>query len=101
MSKLYSDEVKEVVYKKKRKILGVKCDICDGIVKHNSESNRYFDVMTGHRDWGNDSCESIEHQDICPKCIAGFVSEYLSDCSDTGYINIEIEVVWNNDWDWE
>lgn len=106
MSKVYSDEVKEVVYKKKRMITGVGCDICGKLIPpyekwtHNEDS-LYFDVMTGHHDWGNDSCESIEHRDICPDCIDKFVSDYLRDCSDTGYLEIEKEFVSPNDYEWE
>lgn len=79
MTKIYSDEVKAVVYKKKRMIEGVKCDVCDRIIPPYknwilNEASRYFVVMTGHNDWGNDSCDSIECQDICPGCIDKFVS---------------------------
>lgn len=35
------------------------CDICGTQVDH------YIDVMTGHFDWENDSCDSIQHHECC------------------------------------
>ena len=52
-------------------------------------------VTTGHRDWGHDSCDSIEHYDICPRCINKFVADYLGNenASLSAYIEIETEHV--------
>lgn len=53
---------------------------------------KYFEVTTGHHDWGNDSCDSIEHKDICPDCIGKVSLDYLTSASGTQYI--EIETTW-------
>ena len=52
---------------------------------------KYYYVTTAHNDWGNDSCDSIEHYDICPNCINNFVADYLGDenASPSAYIEIE------------
>ena len=91
MSKILSDGVEKVI-KTKRMVTGVKCDICGKVmpIKRDNES-RYFRVITGHNDWGNESCESIEQKEICPNCIDKFVSKYLQDVEGTEYINIETE----------
>lgn len=41
------------------------------------------------------SCESIEHYDICPRCINKFVADYLGNenASLSAYIEIETEHV--------
>jgi hypothetical protein len=36
----------------------------------------------------------METLDICPKCAAKFIEDYLADCSDTAYLNLEAKVVW-------
>ena len=85
MSKILGDEVKEVVYSKKVDLLGIECDACGKTLPLPA---KYFKVLTGHHDWGVDSCESRKYRDVCPECIDKFVSEYLKECSDTGYIEI-------------
>lgn len=87
--RIYSASVTSTAYKVTKIVTGVECDVCDKIIRVNDSKRRYFEVTTGHHDWGNDSCESIKTRDICPDCIDKYVSEYLRDCSDTGYIEIE------------
>jgi len=76
------------------------CDICKRLIyKQNMDSKRinikpvhWYEVTTGHYDWGNDSCDSIEHYDVCPKCLNKVFHEYFnrsSKGSNTEYINIE------------
>lgn len=95
MSKVYDEnDSREVVVSREYKITGVKCDICERIIPgymYRDDKAIYFRVTTGHNDWGNDSCESIEHFDICPECAKKFVTEYLENCCDTKYIEIETE----------
>lgn len=98
----------EEVIRKKRKVEGIECDICNRIIQADGdyrtvEKRQYFRVTTGHNDWGNDSCESIEHRDICPECINKFVAEYLGKNQNNGsnYINIETDyayphIVWDD-----
>lgn len=98
MSYIYGEEV-EVIVEKKRKVDGVKCDICGREIKPverhwRDKKHKYFEVMTGHHDWGNDSYESIEHKHICPECIAGFVADYLNGANGTEYIEITTEHVY-------
>lgn len=95
--KLISKEVEEVVRAEVHTVTGVRCDICGKDLRYKYRPNsdfleerpKYFDVTTGHHDWGNDSCDSIEHKDICLDCIVDFVSDYLSNASGTEYIEIE------------
>lgn len=92
----------EVIRSKKFKVAGVKCDICGKIIPIPTGDKkmrwwepefRYFEVTTGHRDWGNDSIESIEHRDICSDCIGDFVTDYLlqGEHQRSAYIDIETE----------
>lgn len=92
MGVILSEEDKEVVYKIKKKIEEVRCDICERpipLMTYCNKQCKYFRVMTGHHDWGNDSCESIEYYDVCPGCLGKFVSEYFTDGSNTAYLEIE------------
>jgi hypothetical protein len=89
-----SEKGEQVVYKTRRLVEGVKCDACGKFIKASNDywdrdATKYYEVTTGHRDWGNDSCESIKRQDICPDCIRNFVGEYLLTESLTAYIEIE------------
>lgn len=55
------------------------------------DKSRYFYVLTGHHDWGNDSCDSMKYRDICPDCIENFVKNYIKKIDGTDYIEIETE----------
>lgn len=90
--RIFSKEVVSTAYKITKTLTGVECDICKRIIpvsRPTHDSTKYYEVTTGHRDWGNDSCDSVEIKDICPDCILGFVGEYLKTRSRTAYINIE------------
>ena len=96
MSKILNKEVKEVVTSQVRMLEGIECDICGKVIptgKYKDNENRYFRVITGHHDWGSESCDSREYYDydICPECINGFVTDYLGDSEgwDTRYIEVE------------
>ena len=102
MAEVLSNEVVEEVYKKKRKIVGIRCDKCDVVIPvydyREPDKSMYYRVMTGHHDWGSESCESIEHFDICPKCINEFATGYLNNNKyDNAYIEIEREHVYASD----
>lgn len=76
------------------------CDICGkefnyeqwlGIGREKIAS--YYHIRTGHYDWGNDSCESVESRDACcDECLSRFTQEWLKRedviCSNTAYIEI-------------
>ena len=101
MSKVYDEnDCRKIVVKKECKVTGVKCDICGKIIPATSlyiqKESKYFRVITGHHDWGNDSHESIEHKDICPECIDAFVSKYLKDAYRSEYIEVETEYVYHH-----
>lgn len=67
-----------------RQVEYLRCDKCKSKIIDN-----YYDVTTGHYDWGNDSIDSIEHFEICEKCIVEFTKKYLKDADGTEYIDIE------------
>lgn len=80
MSQILSKDPKKVVYKTVRALEGIRCDICGKVIplnKTRKQESMYYEVMTGHYDWGNDSYESIMYKDVCPNCISSFMSEYV------------------------
>lgn len=59
----------------------------------NNELYSFWEVTTGHNDWGNDSPESIEHYEVCsPTCLQGLFDIYKSESSEyqrnSKYINV-------------
>ena len=67
------------------------CDVCRKVM----DKGYYFRVITGHYDWGNDSCDSVEDFDICSQeCLAGYMLEHYFPNQkeyNTQYINIKPE----------
>ena len=95
--KQYTDSVVSTAYRIKRTVSGVKCDICGKIVpasKLRAKDSTYYEVTTGHHEWGNDSVDSIERQDVCPNCIIPFISGYLKGKHQTLYCDIERRMCW-------
>lgn len=102
MKKL-SETAEKIVVRERRKIESIECDMCKRLIKptkFKSSSSRYFEVVTGHHDWGEESGESREHFDICPNCIAVFVLKYTQECSDTGYLEMESEHLCEDDFEY-
>ena len=74
------------------------CDICGEEFNYkpwldNDKIASYYHIKTGHYDWGNDSCESIESRDACcDGCLSKFIQDWLRDKdvarSNTAYIEI-------------
>lgn len=67
------------------------CDVCK---KEIAKRKGYWELTTGHNDWGNDSCESIEHFDVCSQmCLMHKFAEYLdeSDKNDNNTKYFEVE----------
>ncbi|MBU3186520.1 hypothetical protein [Clostridium estertheticum] len=63
------------------------CDLCKQEIPTDSY---YYEVITGHNDWGHDSVDSIEKFDICSdECLKKKFNEYLEESSKTKYIEIE------------
>lgn len=51
------------------------CDVCNCII---DDDVAYWELTTGHHDWGNDSCDSIEHFDVCSEtCLRKKFDEYV------------------------
>ena len=81
---------------------GIVCDKCNkeykyketGMFREHKNEKRFYEVTIGHRDWGNDSCDSVEHFDFCCyDCLQKFFEEYFKDNeSDTAYIDIRTEL---------
>lgn len=100
MSEVLS-EVIEQVYKNKRMLVGIKCDICERLIPAIKDpvtgrySNLYYTTTTGHYEWFNDSCDSIENHDICPECIDKFVGDYLKSTKyNSAYIEVKRHIVY-------
>ena len=74
------------------------CDICGKEFNYEpwlgkGKIAKYYHIVTGHNDWGNDSCDSIEHSDACcDECLSRFTQDWLKNenviRSDTAYIEI-------------
>lgn len=74
------------------------CDVCGKELRYTQKTfmgsvAEYYKITTGHYDWGNDSCESIEHKDACcDECLSIFTQKWLKNsdviASNTAYIEI-------------
>lgn len=65
---------------------------------HYNEAVSYYEVTTGHNDWGNDSVDSIDTKTICRSCLTEEYADYVeraSDGSNTEYIEIHHEYGWS------
>ena len=94
-----SSSVTSLAYKVTQTVIGVECDVCHKVIPADKRgwadrTGRYFEVTTGHRDWGNDSCESVQTLDICPECLTKYVADYFEKMrgSNTAYLEITTEV---------
>lgn len=96
MATLYSSSVTSTAYKITRTVTGLECDVCHKVIPVDRKygSQRYFEITTGHSDWGNDSVDSYETLDVCEDCAPKYIAEYLRDCSDTAHLRVESEVLW-------
>ena len=97
----YSEAEKVSVERIRKVEVGVICDRCgkEIIAKDHPDrsdwsTQKYFNVTTGHDDWGRDSYDSRRNLDICQDCILNFVSDYLKDTksSRTAYIEIKSDI---------
>ena len=100
-------EYKEAMVKQKTEYINTcKCDNCGQIIWkeygdkftelyppfNKLKQVSFYHVTIGHHDWGNDSCDSIDHLDICPNCICDLFKEYIKRSENgvnTEYIDIE------------
>jgi hypothetical protein len=80
------------------------CDVCKKILytRWNKEDRKifgqrpiidYYTVVTGHNDWGRDSCDSREEQLVCPECLTTVFMQYKNSServkNNTNYIEID------------
>lgn len=65
----------------------INCDYC----KSDIESNQsHFNIITGHNEWGNDSCESIKEFHACSaKCLKKAIAYYVDSERKSQYIEIQ------------
>ena len=99
-----STETQEIIYKRRRLVEGVECDVCKKIITPKdwkSPECRYFHIITGHHDWGNDSIDSIEHYDVCPHCVGKFMTDYLSRAKGTEYLDVETRYMRKNMYEYD
>lgn len=85
---------KEVTVTEKR-VIGkqIYCDTCEKLIFDTQDIDtynnpcrhrtQYWEVTTGHYDWGNDSCDSVETQQYCSKeCLTKAFKKYLKRTED-------------------
>ena len=92
------------IYKKVRKYRDdlveykVFCDVCKKDITHRESkftkgdyvTEEFYKVTTSHRDWGNDSIDSVECKDVCSdECLKVLFDEYLDSRSSTKEIKVE------------
>lgn len=83
------EKVKKVTVEQ-RTIDSVECDVCRKKIH-----GKYWELLTGHNDWGNDSRDSMEYFDLCSeKCVHVKLQEYFKDCTTrtTQYFEMEQQV---------
>jgi hypothetical protein len=86
----------------REKVVEIKCDVCGGIIQTEEEidcvvrkGGYYYQITTGHSDWGMDSIESIEYADLCcDKCMFEYITKYVEETdSDTARFEFEREPI--------
>lgn len=66
------------------------CDVCKKMIDTNKG---YWELTTGHHDWGNDSGDSIENFDVCSEiCLMSKFSEYLNESEKNDWNTMYFEV---------
>lgn len=67
------------------------CDNCHKKIDITNTEGTFYNVVSGHHDWGNDSSDSIEELDACcDECLTALVNKWLEKWKGypTAYINI-------------
>ena len=80
------------------------CDVCGKRFMENHSTTRffcgsnrneeifYYNVISGHHEWGHDSVDSIEHHEVCStECLRNFEEKYWEDTYDSAYLEINKE----------
>lgn len=105
MAKHLSAAVTSTAYKITKTVVGIECDICGKIIPvpdeycYDHARSRYYEVTTGHHDWGNDSIDSIETVDVCPDCVNKYISDYLANVihSNSAYLKVYNKLVYGRE----
>lgn len=93
------------VEQKEEYIITLYCDICKKLIfkyygehfeklykQAKREETEWYEITTGHHDWGNDSWESIIHKEICPECLEKEFKKYFERANgscNSEYLEIE------------
>ena len=86
-------EVKEII-KKKNIIKEISCDQCSNVIC-DSDTNKdsaitFFTAHTFHNDWGNDSVDSHNYDDICGlECLLEYTKDYFKESNGTEGLEVE------------
>jgi len=74
---------------------GIYCDKCGktiGMEQCGQAGKRYYEVITGHNNWGNSSHESIKNLDFCSyECLTEHQNDYFSNTSGSAYYEIKLD----------
>lgn len=96
--KRYDETIVTQYFKREtRRLTHVVCDICGKEIKagkgYRNESAAYIDVHTWHNDWGNDSCDSHKHRELCKECATKFVGHYIMASHGTEELELSVEYI--------
>ena len=92
-----TNEIKVNRFKQIEVVVGstCSCDVCGKLIEKRTENKiiycigSYWELCTGHHDWGNDSIDSIEYFDLCSKeCIQKKFDSYLENCCGSEYFEL-------------
>lgn len=87
---------KSVVIRKET-LVGVRCDICKRGIK---DGEYYYDVRTGHNEWGVDSIDSDEDGVVCSdECLRKEVEIFIKGRASSKYMNVSKERVSFETWE--
>jgi len=105
------EEHKRKVMKEIDEICGAKiiCDKCGKVIfdfvdgnSHNKIDACYFQLTTGHHDWGNDSPDSVKCDELCCEtCVINALADYFENSkgSSTAYFELRrARAVVTKDW---
>lgn len=76
------------------------CDICKkriytdrrGWFTPSGQLIEYYNIVSGHNDWGNDSVESRESSIVCKECLTTALMQYKNGAERTPYNSCYIEI---------
>ena len=91
---MHIEEIKKTI-KEEEVVVDVVCDVCNKNLTetlYNFNKKGYLEIITSHRDWGNDSGDSLEFFQVCDDCLEKFIIQKIKESSKTsGEIEIKRE----------